>query len=84
MYSVYFAKSLKNSKVYVGKTGKDPKIRVTEHNQGSNMWTRNNGPFKLIYYETFTCKADALIRERFFKTGIGKRVKRAIVKEMDD
>ena len=83
MYHVYFAKSLKNGKIYVGSTSKDPKTRVIKHNQGSNTWSKNNGPFKLIYYDTFVCKEDSLKREQFFKTGIGKKIKKAIVEVMD-
>jgi putative endonuclease len=76
MYSVYFAKSRKNGKVYVGYTEKDPKERVIEHNQGSNKWSSQNGPFTLIYYEGFLCKDDARLREKFYKSGIGKRIKK--------
>jgi len=83
MYSVYFAKSEKNGKVYVGFTTKDPKIRVEEHNSGANKWSKENKPFVLIYYENYVCEKDARLREKYFKTGIGKRVKYAIVKEFD-
>jgi putative endonuclease len=83
MYYVYFAKSIRNSKVYVGKTCKDPSIRVEEHNKGSNSWTKANRPLKLIYFEVYFCKKDADAREIFFKSGIGKRVKYAIVREFD-
>lgn len=82
MYCIYFAKSLKNNKVYVGYSQKKPEARIVEHNQHSNKWTTNNGPFKLMYYETYLCKEDAQAREKFYKTGIGKRIKKAIVEEM--
>jgi len=84
MHFVYFAKSDKNGKIYVGSTNKDPNIRVKEHNQSSNKWTSENGKFKLVYYESFECKNDSMKREQFYKTGIGKRIKMAIVKEMGD
>ena len=84
MYFIYFAKSLKNEKIYVGSTSKKPEERLKEHNQGSNKWTKANGPFKLIYYEKFPCKDDAKSREEFYKTGFGKRIKYVIVKELDD
>lgn len=84
MYHVYFAKSLKNSKIYVGRTSKGPDLRVKEHNQSSNMWTKQNGPFKLVYYESFICKEDMVKREAYYKTGIGKKIKLAICKAMDD
>jgi len=79
MYYVYFAKSLKNRKVYVGYTSKEPFTRVSEHNHGSNKWSQNNKPLKLIYHESFVCKEDAQQRERFFKTGVGKKIKLAII-----
>ncbi len=84
MFHVYFAKSLKNGKIYVGFTSKQPSSRIIEHNNGSNKWSRNNRPLKLIYYETYICGEDARNREKFFKTGIGKRVKKAIINELDD
>jgi len=82
MYYVYFAKSLKNNKIYVGKTEKDPVVRLSEHNSGSNEWSRNNKPFELVYYEKYYCKTDMSMRELFFKSGVGKKVKLAIVKSM--
>ncbi len=80
MYYVYFAKSLKNLKVYVGCTSKEPQIRVNEHNTGANKWSKYNGPFELIYFEEYLCKQDAEKRERFYKTELGKRIKYAIIK----
>jgi len=82
MYSVYFAKSLKNGKTYVGYTEKDPTERIKEHNQGSNKWSKQNGPFTLIYYEKYFCEKDARLREDFYKSGVGKRIKKAIIEEM--
>lgn len=82
MYYVYFAKSLKNGKIYVGFTSKDPKIRVLEHNQSSNQWSANNKPLKLIYYEKFFCEKDARSRESFFKTGVGKQLKDIIAEHL--
>jgi putative endonuclease len=81
MYYVYFAKSLRNKKVYVGSTSKDPKERVKEHNSGSTKWTSQNKPLKLIYYEKFHCNIDARLKDSFYKSGIGKRIKKLIVEE---
>ncbi len=74
---------MKNGKVYVGKTSRDPEIRIAEHNEGLNQWSKQNRPLKLIYYEAFVCKEDVSNREKFYKSGIGRRVKIAIVKEFD-
>lgn len=82
MYHVYFAKSLKNGKVYVGSTEKEPEERIIEHNKGSNTWSRNNRPLKLIYYESYICVTDARKREMFYKMGFGKKIKNAIVSSL--
>ncbi len=82
MYYIYFAKSLKNNKVYVGYTSKEPEERIREHNQGSNSWSKLNKPLKLIYYENYICLEDARLREKFFKSGFGKRLKKLIIQEM--
>jgi len=79
MFTTYLLKSLKNNKSYVGVTEKDPKIRLEEHNSGTNTWTRNNGPFKLVYYESYHCRIDAYGREKFLKTGIGNKLVKIIL-----
>ena len=83
MFYVYFLKSLKNNKIYVGKTEKDPKIRLTEHNQHSNQWSKDNGPFRLIYYESYHCFKDAGHRELFYKSGFGKQIKQVIIETLE-
>ena len=82
MYYTYFCESLKNEKIYVGSTSKDPDMRVSEHNSGSSKWTRENAPFKLIYFEEYHCKKDAECREWFYKSGLGKRIKKAIIESI--
>lgn len=74
MHHVYILRSLRNNKTYIGFTSKSADKRLKEHNLGSNKWTSQNGPFKLIYYESFVCKEDALNKERFLKTGVGKKL----------
>ena len=80
MYYVYILVGAERNKSYVGMTSKDPIERLKEHNQGSNDWTRRNGPFILKYYESFICKKDALRRELFLKSGVGNKLKSIIVK----
>ncbi len=80
IYYVYILASLKTGESYVGYTSKKPTERLEEHNKGSDPWTHANGPFTLKYYESFVCKTDALIREKFYKTGQGKKLKEIILK----
>jgi len=79
MYYIYLLKSLKNNKSYVGFTTKNPKVKLGEHNKGSNSFTRNNSPWELVYYEELTCEFCARKREQFFKTGVGKRLRKIII-----
>ncbi|MFA5021782.1 MAG: GIY-YIG nuclease family protein [Patescibacteria group bacterium] len=78
-YYVYFLKSIKNNKIYTGYTKIDPILRIKQHNQGTDKWTKENGPFLLLYYEKYCCKKDAILREKFYKTGIGRRIHNAII-----
>lgn len=79
MYHVYILRSEINNKSYVGYTSKEVKRRLAQHNIGSNKWTKGNKPFKLVYYESFVCKEDAILREKFFKMGVGKKLKQLIL-----
>jgi putative endonuclease len=73
MYSVYILKSQKNGKRYVGYTEKFPEQRCHEHNIGTNKWTKNNGPFILIHSEKYEEKSEAIKREHFLKSGVGRK-----------
>ncbi len=65
--------------VYRGATS-DLKARVKEHQQGKVPSTRHRLPVQLIYYEACLEAADAYRRERFLKTGKGKRYLRQRIK----
>ena len=82
MFFVYILKSLKNGKSYVGFTSRNVRKRLEEHNLGTGQWTKQNRPFQLVYYESFVCKTDATRREIFFKSGVGKKLKKVILAGM--
>lgn len=67
MYYVYVLKSLKDGKLYKGSTS-DLKKRLERHHNGQVPATKNRRPFKLIYYEAYSIKIDAIRRERLIKT----------------
>lgn len=73
MYYVYVLKSLKDKKLYTGRT-KDLKRRLSEYNGGKVRSTKRRRPFELIFYEAFKSKADAIRDESFFKSGYGREV----------
>jgi len=73
MFYVYVLKSEKNGKRYVGYTSQLPESRLKEHDHGSNDYTRRNKPFILIYSEKIENKTDAIKREKFLKSGQGRK-----------
>jgi len=68
MYFIYILQSLQfPNKIYIGFTQYSPDKRLEEHNSGSTDYTKQYKPWKLIYYEAFTDKQDALNREKALK-----------------
>ncbi len=71
MYYVYIIYSVKLSKKYIGFT-EDLQRRITEHNNGKDAFTSKGLPWRLVYYQAFISKKDAMAEERFLKTGKGR------------
>ena len=57
---------------YTGATNNLEK-RLEQHNKGDVYYTKNKLPVRLIYFEACLNKDDAFRRERYLKTGMGKR-----------
>lgn len=72
MWYVYILQSLKDKNFYTGCTD-DLKGRFKEHNNGKVKSTKDRMPFHLIYYEACINKIDAFKREKYLKSGYGKR-----------
>ena len=72
MYYTYVIRSRKDGKLYTGSTS-DLRKRLKEHNNSEVQSTKGRGPFELIYYEACIDKQDARARERYLKSGMGKR-----------
>jgi len=51
--------------------------RFSEHVSGGSFATSHRGPWQLIYYEAYLNQADALGRERYLKSGAGRRFLKA-------
>ena len=71
-YYVYLLQSLKDYSWYIGYTN-NLKKRFSEHNKGTNCSTKGKRPWKLIYYEACMNEVDAKNRERYLKSGMGRR-----------
>ena len=72
MYYIYVLLSEADGNFYTGSTP-DLKRRFAAHCAGKVRSTRDRRPLKLIYYEASLSKDDAIRRERYLKTGMGKR-----------
>ena len=72
MVYVYVLWSNKDKKFYTGFT-RNLRKRFKEHLQGKVESTKGRGPFSLIYYEACLNVNDAIERETYLKTGMGKR-----------
>ena len=72
MYYVYVLRSKKDRKFYTGSTINLRK-RFREHNNNRVFSTKGRGPFELIYYEACMNDQDARAREKYLKSGMGKR-----------
>jgi len=72
MVYTYIIRSKKDGKWYTGST-RDLRKRFNQHNNNETSSTKGRGPFELIYYEACLNEQDAQIREKYLKSGMGKR-----------
>lgn len=72
MHYTYVLQSRKDGQMY---TGYSPNLRerFNQHQSGNVASTKGRGPFALVYYEACRDKFEATDREKYLKTGMGKR-----------
>ncbi|MCL5438946.1 MAG: GIY-YIG nuclease family protein [Patescibacteria group bacterium] len=68
----YVLKSEKDGKLYTGYT-EDLKKRLEVHRKRKSLATKGRLPLRLIYYEACLDKEKAIKREKYFKTGFGRK-----------
>ena len=69
---VYTLLSLKDKRFYTGFTA-NLKRRLRQHARGEVKSTALRRPLRLIHYEYFINKKDAMAREIFLKSGFGRK-----------
>jgi putative endonuclease len=67
MFFVYILQSEISGKYYIGSTG-DLNDRLQRHNHGRSKATKSGIPWKLVCFETFENRADAMKREMQIKS----------------
>ena len=72
MHYVYVLRSTSDDGLYIGYSANLRK-RFQQHAQGESFATSYRGPWKLIYYEAYLEREDALGRERYLKSGGGRK-----------
>ncbi|MFH1170092.1 MAG: GIY-YIG nuclease family protein [Candidatus Vogelbacteria bacterium] len=73
MYFVYYLKSDKNNDLYIGST-EDVNKRLGQHNKGRVKSTKSYRPWKLLGYEEYSTRSEAMVREKFLKSHQQKEI----------
>ena len=83
MYYAYILQSETSGRFYIGST-EDLDKRIAQHNnpdyKGSKTTKNFPGPWKLMYYETFETRSEALKRERQIKSWKDRRAILRLIK----
>lgn len=77
-YCVYILFSQKDLFLYTGYTSNLDQ-RIEQHNEGKNKSTAYRRPLICIFAEYFLFKEDAIRREGYFKTSMGKKAIRLML-----
>jgi len=72
MFYTYVIKSKQDNRWYTGSTN-DLWKRFKDHHKNSVSSTKGRGPFEPIYYEACINEQDARTKEKYLKSGPGKR-----------
>jgi len=79
MFHVYVLHSEKDNGLYIGYTT-NIKSRLKEHNEGSVISTKARRPLKLIFLESYINKGDAVRREKYLKTTVGRKMLKVMLR----
>jgi len=80
MHYVFVRLSMRDNKFYIGYSSVDVKTRLQKHNGKVVKSTQRRTPLKLVHFEAYPNKFDALRREKYFKTNKGKRTLRLMLR----
>jgi len=72
MFFCYVIKSVEFDYYYKGHC-EDLELRLRQHNSGMTQSIKNFVPFKLVYFEEFETREEAIKREKYLKSAAGRR-----------
>ena len=81
MFFVYVLYSFFDKKLYIGYTPDDVYRRFEKHLAKEVDATKYRLPLKLVFYEVYFNREDAVRREKYFKTTDGKRALKFMIRE---
>lgn len=65
-FYVYIIQSFVDNTFYIGQC-EDLDIRVSKHNEGMSKYSSTKRPWKLVYFERYSSRSEALKREKEIK-----------------
>ena len=72
MFYVYILQSLKDSSFYVGQC-EDLDCRMSKHFDGMSKYTASKRPLRLVYFESYPTRQQAILREKEIKKKKSKK-----------
>ena len=72
MYYVYVMRSIPSGRLYKGFCS-DLENRLLQHNAGKTKSTKAFIPWEIVYFEKYNALEEAIARERYLKTSVGRR-----------
>ena len=71
MFFAYVVRSIRTGFLYRGHC-QNLEQRLKQHNSGITESIRMYIPFEVVYFEVFQTREEAIKREKYFKSGVGK------------
>lgn len=67
MFTTYILRSEASGKFYIGQTN-DLAKRLIRHNTGQSAYTKNKGPWVVVFSKNFQTRAEAMKLEKLIKS----------------
>ncbi len=82
-FFVYILQSKKDFTFYIGQTN-DLDIRLSKHNDGFSKYSSSKIPWRLVYFEMFETRSEAIKREKEIKSKKSRKyIESLILKKFD-
>ncbi|KKQ18535.1 hypothetical protein A2617_01095 [Candidatus Daviesbacteria bacterium RIFOXYD1_FULL_41_10] len=79
MCTTYILQREKDGKFYIGSTT-NIENRIKKHNSGQSRYTKNKGPFRIVYQEQYETLSEAKKREYYLKSLKSRKALEKLIK----